>query len=167
MSMREIADASKGSFVTIALLGLTLASAAAFAKPKPNVNSEQDVGVYEVAWGVPRCSSFALSPVNGDEKIKDISNIVLSCGNEAGEVTWSKWEFDDETPYVFGTVLPDGLERTEGNGCAGAITKAYVKAGSIKTRKGLPGVSPEQFNGHLGGELACNEPASPPVDGGS
>ncbi len=119
---------------------------------QPNTNS---VAIYEVTWG-PACSTFAVtSSVNDAGNTKDISNIVLVCGEDGeGNLTWNKWEFG--SPYVFGTALPGGLVPSEGNGCTGAIRTAYVKAGSFKSGKGIPGVDRKQFNGHVGGKIDCD-----------
>jgi hypothetical protein len=137
------------------LIGISFAFAwlAAFGvNAQPNTNS---VAIYEVTWG-PGCSTFAVtSSVNDAGNIKDISNIVLVCGADGeGSVTWDKWEFG--SPYVFGTALPGGLVPSEGNGCTGAIRTAYVKAGSFRSGKGIPGVDRKQFNGHVGGKIDCD-----------
>ena len=146
----------KKSLIGIAVAGSAMAAHCVNAQP--NTNS---VAIYEVNWG-PACSTFAVaSSVNEAGNTKDISNIVLACGMDGeGNVTWDKWEFDDESAYVFGTALPGGLVPSEGNGCTGAITTAYVKAGSEKTGsgksgKGIPGVDPKEFNGHVGGQVDC------------
>ena len=154
----------KQSLIGISFAGAGLAALGADAKPNadhpdPNVNS---VAIYEVTWG-PGCSTFTIdSSVNEAGNTKDISNIVLACGTDGdGNVTWDKWEFDGGNGYVFGTELPGGLDPTEGSGCSGAITTAYVKAGSFKSGKGVEGVSPKEFNGHVGGRIDCK----PPTDG--
>jgi len=160
----------KQSLIGISFAGAALAAPGVNAQPganngQPNINS---VAIYEVQWG-PDCSTFAItSSVNDAGNIKDISNIVLACGTDTeGNVTWDKWEFDDGNGYVFGTVLPDGLDPTEGTGCTGAITTAYVKAGSFKSGKGIPGVDSKEFNGHVGGKIDCGDasPPPPPTDG--
>jgi hypothetical protein len=88
---RKTIDEAKTLLVAPVLIGLAVASTTAIAKPNPNENSVQDVDVYAVGWGEPRCSSFSLEPVGG-ARIKEISNIVLSCDvNDAGDPTWSKW----------------------------------------------------------------------------
>ena len=135
--------------VSIACCGIATLPASA----QPNVNS---VAIYEVSWG-PACSTFAvMSSVNEAGNEKDISNIVLACGmDEDGNVTWDKWEFDDGSPYVFGTALPGDLVPSEGSGCSGPIRTAYVKAGSGKSGKGIPGVDKKEFNGHVGGQVDC------------
>jgi hypothetical protein len=144
----------KQTLIALSLAGAGFAAVGASAKPdeKPDTNS---VAIYEVQWG-PACSTFSVtSSVNEAGNTKDISNIVLMCGTDAeGNVTWDKWEF--ESPYVFGTELPDSLAPSEGNGCTGPIRTAYVKAGSFKSGKGIPGVDRKQFNGHVGGEIHCD-----------
>jgi len=170
---RKTIDEAKALLVAPVLIGLAVASTTAVAKPNsndnsvpnPNENSVQEVEVYAVDWGEPKCSSFSLEPLGG-ARIKEISNIVLSCDvNDAGDPTWSKWEFSEGSPYVFGTVLPTDLEPTEGNGCTGLISVAYVKAGSQKSGKGLAGT---QFNGQLGGAVLCEDTSSsPPPTGGN
>jgi len=52
---------------------------------------------------------------------------VLACGTDGdGNVTWSKWEFDDESAYVFGTALPDGLVPVDGNASNTQTMKAIA-----------------------------------------
>ena len=165
-STSAFARVLKQSLIGTSFAGAALAALGAHAEPganngKPSVNS---VAIYEVEWG-PDCSTFAVTrSVNEAGNTKDISNIVLACADDDGNVTWDKWEFGDGNGYVFGTVLPDGLEPTEGTGCTGAITTAYVKAGSYKSGKGIEGVSSKEFNGHVGGKLPCGD-TPPPTDG--
>lgn len=158
-SNSAIARGLKQSLIGISFAGAGLAALGVNAQP--NANS---VAIYEVNWG-PACSTFAVaSSVNDTGNVKDISNIVLACAADGeGNVTWSKWEFDDGSPYEFGTVLPGDLVPVEGNGCTGPITTAYVKAGSFKSGKGIEGVDSREFNGHVGGRIDCD--ASPPTDG--
>lgn len=151
-SKNVFARGLKKSLIGISIAGAAIASF--YVNAQPNINS---VAIYEVNWG-PGCSTFAVtSSLNEAGNQKDISNIVLACGmNGDGNVTWDKWEFDDGSPYVFSTALPGDLVPSEGNGCTGAITTAYVKAGSGKSGKGIPGVDPKEFNGHVGGQVDCN-----------
>ena len=147
------------------LIGITVAgsvTAAHWANAKPNADSEaqpnvNSVAIYAVQWD-SLCSTFTvLSSVNDAGNIKDISNIVLACGTDGeNNGTWDKWEFDDKSPYVFGTPMPGSLVPSEGNGCTGAIRTAYVKAGSGKSGKGIDGVDPKEFNGHVGGQIDCD-----------
>ena len=150
--IRSSARNLRRSLIAISFAGAGLAALGAHARP--NENSE---ATYQVTWG-PACSTFAVTAsLNEAGNTKDISNIVLLCGTDReGSLTWDKWEFDD-SPYVFGTNLPGSLDPSEGNGCAGPIRTAYVKAGSFKSGKGIPGVDPRQFNGHVGGQIDCEE----------
>ena len=150
-SASAVAHNLKRSLIGMAFAGAGLVALGAHAQP--GVSS---VAIYQVTWG-PGCSTFAVtSSVNDTGNTKDISNVVLVCGTDGeGGVTWDKWEFDD-SPYVFGTTLPGSLDPAEGNGCTGPIRTAYVKAGSYKSGKGIPGVDPKQFNGQVGGRIDCN-----------
>jgi len=158
---RDMVINSKSAFARVlkkSLIGITVTGSllgAQWVNAEPNVSSR--VAIYEVQWG-PGCGTFAVvSSVNEAGNTKDISNIVLACGmDDEGNVTWDKWEFGDKSPYVFGTALPGSLDPSEGNGCTGAITTAYVKAGSEKSGKGIPGVDPKEFNGHVGGQVDCD-----------
>ncbi|MGE0625661.1 MAG: hypothetical protein AB7I04_13130 [Pseudomonadales bacterium] len=165
-SRSVLARSLKQSLIGMSIVGAGLAAYGVHAKPNvdtppPNVNS---VAIYQVQWG-PGCSTFTVNAsLNEAGNTKDISNIVLACGTDAdGNVTWNKWEFGEGSSYVFGTALPGGLDPTEGSGCTGPITTAYVKAGSKKSGKGIEGVDPKEFNGHVGGRIDCDP--SPPTDG--